>query len=135
MATPMTDGPQTGRPPGRITSLVVLVLDIIGLLGLLFVTTFVGPRFREIFTDLQAVLPRLTAAILSIPRFAYAGLVTASIYGLIAKEYSIADRTRTRMINFIALVVIVGCIMVFTVAMFLPLETFISRVEPQATTR
>ena len=135
MATDMTVEPQTARTPSRTASLVVLVLDVIGLLCLLFVTTFVATRFQVIFADLQIALPMLTTVVLAVPRIVYAVLIGASIVGLVAKERSIADRRLTRNINLIALLAIVICLMVFVVAMFFPLETYITTIDPQTPAR
>lgn len=135
MATDTIVGPQTVRTPSRIASLVVLVLDILGLLCLLFVTTVGATRFREIFADLQVPLPVMTAAVLSVPWFAYALLIGAAIAGLIAKERSVADRRQTRNINLIAMGVIVLCLMLFVFAMFSPLGVIISTMETQAPAR
>ncbi len=126
MTADMAAGQRTVRTPSRTASLVVLVLDVIGLICLVFVTTFVAPRFQAIFAELQIAMPILTVAVLSVPRIVYAVLIGASIACLIAKERSIADRRRTRNINLIALLVIVICLMVFVVAMFIPLETYIT---------
>ena len=125
----MTDGSQTVSPKDRGASQVVLVLDVIGLICLLFLTTIVAPKFRAIFADLQTPLPAMTAAILSVPGFAYAVFIVASICGLIAKERSVANRTLTRNVNLIALVAIVVCLGLLVVAMFIPLTDLVTTMK------
>ena len=129
MATDMTVGPQPVRTPSRTASLVALVLDILGLLCLLFVTTVVAPRFRDIFADLRVPLPVLTTTVLSVPWFVYALLIGAAIAGLISKECSIADKRQTRNINLIVMGGIVVCLMLFVFAMFSPLSVLITTMK------
>ena len=65
----MTDESRT--VPGRyqVASLIMLMLDVLGLLGLLYGTTVVAAKFRQIFADLleSRPLPALARLVLSIP--------------------------------------------------------------------
>ena len=70
-------------------SLRLLATVIIGLLCLLFVTTFVATRFQVIFADLQIALPMLTTVVLAVPRIVYAVLI--GIDGLICSPEEAAN--------------------------------------------
>jgi len=92
----MTDESRT--VPGRyqVASLIMLMLDVLGLLGLLYGTTVVAAKFRQIFADLleSRPLPVLTRLVLSIPASVALLFFVGSMAALIYKEVRMGNKSR-----------------------------------------
>jgi hypothetical protein len=127
----MTDETQTTRPHHQTASLVVVILDVIGLLGLLYCATIVAAKFRLIFADLLEgqQLPALTRIILSVPALVYALCMAGAIAGLIWKEVRLSDKSQTLLINIGALIAIIVLFVVLVAALFSPLVVMIGTMQ------
>ena len=114
----------------RTASLVMLSLDVVALLVLLFCFTFVMNRFRLIFDDLceGRSLPTLTCFFLSIPTPVSVVVLIGAIVGLVYKESYVTNKTTTLIVNNLVFAVAVIVFLVLSIAMFLPLETFIGEI-------
>jgi len=101
----------------------MLILDVMGLGGLLYCTTVVASKFRQIFDDLLEGrgLPTLTQVLLSIPAPIYILCIVAAIAGLVWKEACIKDKSRTLLVNVVALIAVGVLFVVLVVALFSPL--------------
>lgn len=119
----MTEESKTTRPRHQTVSLIMLILDVIGLGGLLYCTTVVASKFCQIFDDLLEgrALPTLTQVLLSIPAPIYIFCIVAAIAGLVWKESCIKDKSRTLRVNVMALIAVVVLFVVLVVALFRPL--------------
>jgi len=119
----MTEESKTIRPRHQTASLIMLILDMIGLVGLLYCTTVVASKFRQIFDDLLEGrgLPTLTQVLLSIPAPIYILCIVAAIAGLVWKESRINDRSQTLIVNVVAFIAVVVLFVVLVVALFSPL--------------
>ena len=108
----------------RTASCVLLILDVIGLLLLLFFTTIVASQFEHVFSDLVGwnPLPVLTQVVLSIPRTVAIIVFGGTIGALIYKELWSSNKTRNLIINVTVLAAIVTLLVIFIFAMFLPLQ-------------
>lgn len=108
----------------RTASCVLLILDVIGLLLLLFFTTIVASQFEHAFSDLVGwnPLPVLTQVVLSIPRTVAIIVFGGTIGALIYKELWSSNTTRNLIINVTVLAAIVILLVIFIFAMFLPLQ-------------
>lgn len=108
----------------RTASCVLLILDVIGLLLLLFFTTIVASQFEHVFSDLVGwnPLPVLTQVVLSIPRTVAIIVSGGTIGALIYKELWSSNKTRNLIINVTVLAAIVTLLVIFIFAMFLPLQ-------------
>ena len=127
----MSEELKTIRPRHQTASLIILILDVIGLLGLLYCTTVVASKFREIFNDLLEgrSLPTLTQILLSIPGPIYLLCIVAAIAGLVWKESHINDKSLTLMMNVVVLVAVVVLFVVLVVALFSPLIIIIGSLQ------
>ena len=103
--------------------MVFLVLDMIGLLWLLYCFTYVTGKFRMIFDDLLEGkgLPALTQLVLSIPRTMSVLFFVGAIAALIYKESRITNKTRTLVMNIVVLIAGIVLFMVLVVGLFMPL--------------
>jgi hypothetical protein len=112
-----------------IASLVILILDVIGVFMLTTATFYISARFQAIFKELNVQLPQATQLFLSIPSTVYLIIFFSVILALILKEIAIKRKPVTFAINMAALVIgIVYCVLYVT-ALFLPLIQIIQSVE------
>ncbi len=127
----MTEESKTIRPRHQTVSLIMLMLDVIGLVGLLYCTTVVLSKFRQIFDDLLdgKGLPTLTQVLLSIPAPIYILCIVAAIAGLVCKESRIKDKSQTLIVNVVALITLFVLFVVLLVALFIPLITTIGSLK------
>ena len=114
--------PQNVRPRHRIAGLIMLTLAVFGLLVLLFVSTVVVPKFRQIFDDFQpgGKLPAVTQMILATPRSVYVLCCLAAMAMLVWKESRITSRTRALVINTAVFIIANVLLALIVYAMFLP---------------
>jgi len=107
----------------RTTSHILLVVDVFGLLLLLYCTTIVTPKFRHIFNELLEgqTLPVLTQCFLSLSRTVSVVLFVGAIGALLYKESRISGEKTKLVINETVCAAIVILFIVFVAAMFMPL--------------
>ena len=119
----MTDESRT--VPGRyqVASLIMLMLDVLGLLGLLYGTTVVAAKFRQIFADLleSRPLPALARLVLSIPARVALPFFVGAMASLIYKEVRMGNKSRALVINAATLTAIVIMSVLLVLALFGPL--------------
>ena len=127
----MTEESKTIHPRDQTASLIILTLDVIGLAGLLYSTTVVASKFRQIFDDLLGgqSLPALTYFVLSIPGPVYVLCIVGAIAGLVWKEQRISDKSQTLIMNLVALITVVVLFVVLVVALFSPLVTIVEALK------
>jgi len=127
----MTERSKTIPPRHQIASLVVLILDVIGLAALLFCATVIVPKFREIFADLLEgqSLPTLTQVLLSIPGPICFLCILATIAGLVWKELRVNDKSQTLIINLVALITVIVLFVIWVIALFGPLITIFASLQ------
>ncbi|MEI7945264.1 MAG: hypothetical protein WCJ02_01145 [bacterium] len=104
-----------------IASLVVLILDVIGVLVLATITLFVKSIFLELFKDLDVPLPQITQFFLSIPATFYLIIFSGLILALILKENAIKNKPLAFVANMVALVIGIAYCLLYLTAMYLPL--------------
>ena len=104
-----------------IASLVVLIIDVIGVIALATITLYTSSRFLAIFKELKVQLPQITQLFLSIPATAYLIIFSGVILALILKEIAIKSKPLTFAINMAALVIGVAYCFLYVTALFLPL--------------
>lgn len=119
----MTEESRTARPRNQTASLIMLIVDVIGLGGLLYCTTVVVSKFRQIFDVLLEgkSLPTLTQILLSIPAPIYILCMVAAIAGLVWKELRIKDKSQTLLVNMVALIAVAVLFVLLVLALFCPL--------------
>ncbi len=124
----MTDESRT--VPGRyqVASLIMLMLDVLGLLGLLYGTTVVAAKFRQIFADLleSRPLPALARLVLSIPARVALPFFVGAMASLIYKEVRMGNKSRALVINAATLTAIVIMSVLLVLALFGPLTVIIT---------
>ena len=127
----MTEEAKTIRPRHKMASLIILVLDAIGLVGLLYCTTVVASKFRQIFDDLLEGrnLPVLTHVLLSIPGPVYVLCIVGAIAGLVWKEQRISDKRQTLIMNIVALITVIVLFVVLVIALFNPLSIILETLQ------
>lgn len=127
----MTEGSKTIRPRHQTASLVVLMLDIIGLAIFLCCATVIASKFREIYAELLEgrSLPALTQVLLSIPEPIYFLCIVATIAGLVWKELRVNDKSQTLIINVVALITVVVLFVILVIALFSPLIIIIASLQ------
>lgn len=112
-----------------ITSMVVLILDVIGGFVLTTATLYISDKFLAIFKELNVPLPQITQLFLSIPTTVYLIIFFGVILALILKEIAIKSKPLTFSINMVALVIGVAYCFLYVIALFLPLIQIIQSVE------
>ena len=110
-----------------IASMVVLILDVIGVLVLATITLFVKSRFLELFKDLDVPLPQITQFFLSIPATFYLIIFSGLILALILKEIAIKNKPLAFAANMVALVIGIAYCLLYLTAMFLPMMQIFQR--------
>lgn len=108
-----------------MASMVVLVIDVLGLTLLAITTAATRIKIAEIYQDIGATLPRLTQAFLTPPSTVYVGLFGVVVAGLLAKEIFMQRKKTTFTINLIGLAAGAGFCLLFVVAIFAPLLTIV----------
>ena len=105
-------------------------MDLAGLLLLVFCTTFGAARFSRMFDDLLEgrPLPPLTNAFLAVPGAVYVLLFNGLMVALVVKEFYVANRTRTLVVNVAVFLAVALFFMAFVVAMFMPMVVTIGTV-------
>jgi len=116
---------KTDRPRYQIASLIILILDVIGLVGLLGCTTVIAPKFRQLFADhLEGrSLPTLTQGLLSIPARVYLLCIVVAIAGLVWKESRISNKAQTLIMNVVVLITLNVLFVVGIIACLMPIFT------------
>jgi hypothetical protein len=112
-----------------IASLVVLILDVIGVFVLTTATLYISARFQVIFKELNIQLPQITQLLLSIPSTVYLIIFLGVILALILKEIAIKSKPLTFAINMAALVIGIAYCVLYVTALFLPLIQIIQSLE------
>jgi len=128
----MTEELKTIRPRYQIASLIILILDVIGLVGLLGFTTVIAPKFRQMFAELLKDgqnLPTLTQGLLSIPAPVCLLSIGAAIAGLVWKESRISHKGQTLIMNVVVFITLNVLFVVGIIACFMPLLTIIESLK------
>jgi len=112
-----------------IASLVVLILDVIGLFVLTTITLYTSARFEVIFKELNVPLPQITQLFLSIPAMFYLIIFSGVLLALILKEIAIKSKPLAFAINMVALVIGIAYCLLYVTALFLPLMQIIQSME------
>ena len=112
----------------QAASLIVLTLNVLGLLGLLYGTTVVAARFRQVFAALLEgrPLPFLTRLVLSIPAGVALPFFIGVMAALIYKDVRMVNKTQALVINAAALAGIVILSVLLVIALFAPLTVIIT---------
>jgi len=106
-------------------SMVVLVIDVLGLTFMAITTAATRIKIAEIYQDMGASLPRLTQAFLTPPSTVYFGIFGGVVAGLLAKEIIMQGNKTTFTINLIGLVAGAGFWLLFVIAIFAPMLTIV----------
>ena len=120
--TKMSDAKKSGWV---IASVIVLVIDVLGLTLLAITTTVTRIMIAQIYQDMGPTLPRLTQAFLSTPSTVYIGLFGVVFAGLLAKEIIMQRKKTTVVINLIGLAAGAGFWLLFVMAIFAPMLTIV----------
>ena len=104
-----------------ITSMVLLIMDVIGILVLTVLTMTTKAHFEKAFKDLGVQLPIITGILLSIPSVIYLGFFGGLIVMLVLKEKFIQRAPLRFTVNLFAAVVGLAYLALYMIAMFLPL--------------
>ena len=112
-----------------IASMVVLILDVIGVLVLAISTLCTSSKFLLIFKELNAPLPQITQFFLSIPATVYLILFLGVILALILKEFAIKNKPLAFAANMGTLVIGIAYCVLYVTALFLPLMQIIQSLE------
>lgn len=108
------------REPIRIS--VFTIINICATVGLAWVALYILPQFHKVFKQLGAELPVLTVMVLGIPNLVHTALVPLGALVLIGKDILIRNRLAKRYINLAIATLLVGVLMMYFVAMNLPLN-------------
>ncbi len=121
---------KTGRG-WAIASMVVLIMDIIGLIVLVLMTLGTKAKFGKIFTELLDCrsLPTVTMLFISIPSAVYLLLFAGLIIALTVKEKYILNIPLKFAVNMFVFVGGLAYLSVYVIAMFLPLLQIIQEKE------
>lgn len=112
-----------------VASLVVLILDVIGVFVLTTITLYTSARFEVIFKELNVPLPQITQFFLSIPATVYLIIFLGVILALILKEIAIKSKPLAFAANMVALVIGLAYCVLYVTALFLPLMQIIQSLE------
>jgi hypothetical protein len=112
-----------------VASLVVLILDVIGVFVLTTITLYTSARFEVIFKELNVPLPQITQFFLSIPTTVYLIIFFGVILALILKEIAIKSKPLAFAANMVALVIGLAYCVLYVTALFLPLMQIIQSLE------
>ena len=116
----------------NVASLILLVVNIIGMIVLAVGSIIVRGKFSGIFADMGTTLPRITILFLSIPSWAYIVFFGIIIAALILKELLIRKKFITLMINISAGVLGSLYLLIFAIAMFMPFNAMLKSVGSAA---
>jgi hypothetical protein len=126
---------EEAREPGRgpailaACSILVLVLDGIGMLFLVFGLVYVVPRFEQIFAEIEVVLPGVTRLALTVPPAVQAGAFMLLFGVLVLKEVLVGSaRVRLRL-NLAAGAVTVFAFAVYWLAFYMPMMKIMEAVN------
>lgn len=117
---------EEARAPGRgpailaACSILVLVLDGIGMLFLGLALAFHVPHYEQIFMDMGVALPAFTRFILTVPPAAPGALLGLLVLGLIFKEFLVRSPGARLGINLTAGAFAVFVFFVYWIALYLP---------------
>ena len=103
---------------GSFASLAVVLLTLAVAGG---VSTFLPPSIGKIPDDFDTPMPGITVVFVTIPGWAYALIFAAAIGLLIIKEWVIADKRKTILINFVVMLVTLVYGGVLVVALYAPI--------------
>jgi hypothetical protein len=112
-----------------VLSAVVLAADLAVLAAATVAALFVVPRFRRVFAEMGAELPRLTRLHLSTPLAAHLGLLALLAAGLIAKEVLVRRPNIRLLINVLVLVFLLLAAGVYVLALFLPMVQMVQAMQ------
>lgn len=114
----MSDAKKTGW---AMASMVVLVIDVLGLTLLAITTAATRIKIAELYQDMGATLPRLTQAFLTPPSTVYLGFFGVVVAGLLAKEIIMQRKKTTFTLNVIGLAAGAVFCLLFVMATFAPI--------------
>jgi len=103
-----------------VASMVVLVIDVLGLTLLAITTAATRIKISELYQDMGATLPRLSQAFLTPPSTVYIGFFGGVVAGLLAKEILMQRKKTTFTINLIGLAAGAVFWLLFVMAIFAP---------------
>jgi len=108
-----------------MASMVVLVIDVLGLTLLAITTAAMRIKIAELYQDMGAAIPRLTHAFLTPPSTVYIGFFGVVVAGLLAKEIIMQRKKTTFTLNLIGLAAGAVFCLLFVMAIFAPMLTIV----------